>query len=73
MPTVSAGSKAIAFGDLKNYWIGDREGISFRRLSELYITKGQVGFLAVKRLDGRTILPEGIKLLKVKGTASTTN
>lgn len=72
MPTVAAGAKAIAFGDLKHYWIGDREGISFRRLSELYATKGQVGFLAIKRLDGRTILPEGIKLLKVKGTATTT-
>ena len=71
MPTVTAGAKAIAFGDFKNYWIGDREGISFRRLSELYATKGQVGFLAIKRLDGRTILPEGIKVLKVKGTAAT--
>ena len=48
------------------YWIGDREGISFKRLNELYATKGQVGFLATKRLDARLILPETIKVLKMK-------
>ena len=66
MPTAKTGSKAIAFGDLSYYWIGDREGISFRRLNELYATRGQVGFLATKRLDARLILPETIKVLKMK-------
>ncbi len=66
MPTAKTGAKAIAFGDLSYYWIGDREGISFRRLNELYATRGQVGFLATKRLDARLILPETIKVLKMK-------
>ena len=66
MPTAKTGAKAIAFGDLSYYWIGDREGISFKRLNELYATKGQVGFLATKRLDARLILPETIKVLKMK-------
>ena len=70
MPTIAAGAKPIAFGDIKNYWIGDREGITFRRLSELYAAKGQTGFLAIKRLDGRTVLPEGIKILQMKGSAT---
>ena len=66
MPTAKTGAKAIAFGDISYYWIGDREGISFKRLNELYATKGQVGFLATKRLDARLILPETIKVLKMK-------
>ena len=66
MPTVKTGAKTVAFGDLDFYWIGDREGISFKRLNELYATKGQVGFLATKRLDARLILPETIKVLKMK-------
>ena len=66
MPTAKTGAKAVAFGDLSYYWIGDREGISFRRLNELYATRGQVGFLATKRLDARLILPETVKVLKIK-------
>ena len=37
-----------------------------RRLNELYAGKGQVGFMASKRLDGRTVLPEAIQLLQMK-------
>ena len=66
MPTAKTGAKTVAFGDLDYYWVGDREGISFKRLNELYATKGQVGFLATKRLDARLILPETIKVLKMK-------
>lgn len=64
VPTVAAGAKTVIFGDLNYYWIGDREGITFRRLNELYAGNGQVGFLASKRLDGKTVLPEAIKVLQ---------
>ena len=64
MPELAAGNKTVIFGDLKYYWIGDREGITFKRLNELYATNGQVGFLAYKRLDGKTVLPEAIKVLQ---------
>ena len=64
MPTAAAGAKTILFGDLDYYWIGDRQGITFRRLNELYAGKGQVGFMASKRLDGRTVLPEAIQILQ---------
>lgn len=63
-PAVAAGAKSVLFGDLNYYWIGDREGITFRRLNELYAGNGQVGFLASKRLDGKTVLPEAIKVLQ---------
>ena len=71
MPTIAGGAKPIAFGDFRKYWIGDREGITFKRLNELYAANGQVGFLATKRVDARVVLPEGIKLLQMKGTSST--
>ena len=64
MPTAAAGSKTIIFGDLSYYWIGDRVGITFKRLNELYAGNGQVGFMASKRLDGRTVLPEAIQILQ---------
>lgn len=65
-PEVAAGAKPILFGDLSYYWIGDRKGITFRRLNERYADTGQVGFLATKRLDGKLILPEAIKCLQMK-------
>ena len=64
MPSAEAGAKTIIFGDLSYYWIGDRQGITFRRLNELYAGKGQVGFMASKRLDGKTVLPEAIQILQ---------
>ena len=64
-PTMAAGAKTIVFGDLSYYWIGDRQGINFKRLNELYAGNGQVGFLASKRLDGKLVLPEAIKVLQM--------
>ena len=42
------------------------QGQGVQRLNELYSTNGQVGFVATERVDGKVILPEGIKLLKMK-------
>ena len=64
MPIAAAGAKSIIFGDFNYYWIGDRQGITFRRLNELYAGKGQVGFMASKRLDGKTVLSEAIQILQ---------
>ena len=71
MPELKGGQKPILFGDFSYYWIGDREGITFKRLNERYADTGQVGFLATKRLDGKLILPEAIKVLQMKGTTSS--
>lgn len=70
-PTIEAGAKVMAFGDFSFYWIGDRQGISFKRLNELYAGNGQVGFLASKRLDGKLVLPEAVKVLQMKAGSST--
>ena len=66
VPTVEAGALAIAFGDFKNYWIGDRQGRTVQRLNELYATNGQIGYISAERVDGKMIMPEGVKLLKMK-------
>ncbi len=66
MPTASAGAKTVAFGDFSYYWIADREGRSFKRLDELFAATGQVGFRGSERVDGKLILPEAIKVLKMK-------
>ena len=66
MPTITAGAKAMVFGDMNYYWIADREGRKFQRLNELYAPTGQVGFLASQRVDGKLILPEAVKVLQMK-------
>ena len=66
MPTAAAGAKTIAFGDFKYYWIADRQGRTFKKLSELYAANGQVGFMGTQRVDGKLILPEAVKILKLK-------
>ena len=70
-PELAAGQKTVAFGDFNYYWIGDRLGITFKRLNERFAETGQIGFIASKRLDGKLILPEAIKVLQQKGSASS--
>lgn len=64
VPAVASGALTIAFGDFKNYWIGDRAGRTVQRLNELYATNGQIGYVATERVDGKVILPEAIQLLQ---------
>ena len=71
MPTAIAGAKTIAFGDFKYYWIADRQGRTFKKLSELYAANGQVGFMGTQRVDGKLILPEAIKVLQQKSGSSS--
>lgn len=66
VPTIEPGAKVIAFGDFSYYWIADRQGRAFQRLSELYAATGQVGFRATQRVDGKLILKEAVKILKMK-------
>lgn len=69
VPELAAGAKVMAFGDFSYYWVADRQGRSFKRLNELFAATGQVGFLASQRVDGKLILSEAVKTLKMK-TAS---
>ncbi len=66
VPTIDAGAKVAAFGDFSYYWIADRQGRIFKKLNELYAATDQTGFVATQRVDGKLILPEAIKVLKMK-------
>ena len=66
VPTMASDALVIGFGDFNNYWIADRSGRTIQKLTELYSTNGQVGFVATERVDGKMIVPDGVKLLKMK-------
>jgi HK97 family phage major capsid protein len=72
-PEPAAGKPCLAFGDFSYYNIGDRGTRSFAELKELFAGNGMVGFVAKERVDGKLVLPEAVKLLKVKGTAASGN
>ena len=66
MPLIGSGNKVILYGDYSYYWLAEREGRTLERLNELYAVTDQVGFKMTERLDGRLILPEAVKCLKMK-------
>lgn len=70
VPTISAGTPVIAFGDFSYYNIGDRGTRSFAELKELFAGNGMVGFVAKERVDGKLVLPEAVKILKMKAGTS---
>ncbi len=65
MATLAGSAKVMAFGDFSYYWIVDRGTPIIQRLIELYAANGQDGFLQEKRVDGRLMVPEAIKLMKM--------
>lgn len=56
---------AIAFGMMSYYNIGDRGGRTFQELTEVAAAQGMVNFLAKERVDGKLVLPEAVKILKL--------
>ena len=66
-----APTNAIAFGDYSYYNIGDRGTRSFKQLNELFAGNGMIGFVAKERVDGLLILPEAVKVLKLKAETQT--
>ena len=64
-PEIAAGKTPIIFGDFSYYWIADRVGRSFKKLGELYAETDEVGFKGTQRVDGKLILPEAVKSLKM--------
>lgn len=61
---------AIAFGMMSYYNIGDRGGRTFQELTEVAAAQGMVNFLAKERVDGKLVLPEAVKILKLKPAAA---
>lgn len=65
MPNIGKGNKPIAFGDFSYYWIIPRSKISVRSLVEKFLVYSQVGYLAIKFLDGVLMRKEAIKVLQI--------
>lgn len=66
MDDVTPGGIPVMFGDFSYYWIGDRGKRVIKRLVERYADHGQVAFITTERVDAKLVLPEAIKMLKVK-------
>ena len=65
-PEVAAGKAVIAFGDMSYYNIGDRGTRSFKDLRELFMANDMTGFVMIERVDGVLVLPEAVRVLKMK-------
>lgn len=66
-PTAARGVGVIAFGDIyRAYLIADRGSRTFRELRELFMANDMTGFLMMERVDGKLVLPEAVRVLKLK-------
>lgn len=65
-PMPARGKGVIAFGDMSYYQIADRGSRTFRELRELFMANDMTGFLMTERVDGLLILPEAVRVLKIK-------
>lgn len=62
MPDVAASAYPVLYGDLKQYWIVDRVGMTLQRLAEVYAEQNMVGFVARKRVGGQIVLPAAFRV-----------
>lgn len=65
MPSAASGAKPIAFGDFSYYWVVQRQPLSIKVLSEMYMLNDEVGYIGFERLDGKLIVTDSIKVLQV--------
>lgn len=63
--TADKNKKVMLFGNFKYFWIGDRGSRTLKRLNELYAVTDQVGFIGTQRVDGKLILADAMKCLKM--------
>lgn len=62
MPAPAANAKSISFGDHSKYLIRDAMAVTlFRFEDSVYLTKGQIGFLAWARAGGNLLDPNAVK------------
>lgn len=60
-----APAAAIAFGDMSYYNIGDRGTRSIAELRELFAGNGMIAYVAKERVDGKLVLGEAVKIMKL--------
>jgi len=66
MPSVSAGTKPIAYGDFSRaYTIVDRVNLSVMRDPYSQATSGNIRYVARRRVGGAVVLAEAIRLQNI--------
>ena len=71
MAEPAAGVDSMLFGDFSKYLIRDVMDVTLYRFSDsAYTKKGQVGFLAMLRTDGKTIAANNAAFKKLRQAAS---
>ena len=65
MPNTESGKCPVLFGDFNYYWMIHRSPVRVRSLKEKFALHGQVGYLAMKFVDGRLMRREAVKALKI--------
>jgi HK97 family phage major capsid protein len=65
VPDIAADALALAFGDMKGYYIADRVGMSVEVFREVFGLRDLVVVYARKRLGAKLMQPWRMKLLKI--------
>lgn len=68
MPTIAAGAKVIAYGDMSGLYVKLADGLEIQTLNELYATEHAVGVVGWIEADSNIVEPQKIKLLKMKAS-----
>lgn len=64
-----ANAKSMIVGNFnRGYWIRRVNGVYMQRQNELHSDNGQVGFRAYLRLDGKTVLPDALRVVAFAAT-----
>ncbi|KZK96332.1 Phage capsid family protein [Pseudovibrio sp. Ad5] len=71
MAVPEAGADSVLFGDMRKYLVRDVMDVTLYRFTDsAYTKKGQVGFLAMLRTDGKTISADNKAIKKMRQAAS---
>ena len=71
MAVPAAGADSVLFGDMSKYLVRDVMDITlFRFTDSAYTKKGQVGFMAMLRTDGKTIAANNAAIKKMRHAAA---
>mgnify|MGYP001942190772 CR=1 FL=1 len=63
--SIAAGARIAAFGDFQaGYRIYDRQGMTLKRLEELYAEDGMLGFKVRYRVGGDVVRPQALRILE---------
>lgn len=72
LPVMAASAKPVLFGDFSTYGVREVQQVLVLRLTDsAYTSKGQVGFLAFARSDGRILAPAGSNTIRFMQNSAT--